>query len=149
MSTFSSVYDAIITRCQAVYSSKMRITNPYAISENPEQILSNGWGISIGPSTNTNRELTCKISIQSTFTLYLTKRSLSIELDVESRASIEKALKDDQLVFIQDLYQNTALPSVLDINAFVSDGGIETVFSGKDSFKLLSTNFTVEYFDNI
>lgn len=149
MSNFSLLYDAIVDRIEAVLPSHTRLPNPYKVNENTELYLRQGFGVALGAATNTNRELSCRISVGRDFSVVLTRKFYSIESGVSNKESVEKQLIEDQILLIRDFCDNSALPGALGIVSYSSDGGIEYVFNEKDNFLVLNTTFTVEYFETI
>lgn len=149
MSNFSSLYDAIVDRIEAVLPNHLRLPNPYKVNENTELYLRQGFGVALGPATNTNRELSCRISVGRDFSVVLSRKFYSIESNVSNKESVEKQLIEDQILLIRDFCDNSSLPGALGIVSYSSDSGIEYVFNEKDNFLVLNTVFTVEYFETI
>lgn len=149
MSNFSNLYDAIVTRIETVLPSHTRFPNPYKIDENAEPLLRQGWGIALLSATNTNRELSCRISIRRTFEISITRKFYSVEGNVDNKESVEKQLIEDQILLIRDFCNNTDLPNSLGIVDYASDGGVEYVYNEKDSFLVLKSSFECEYFETI
>jgi len=149
MSNFSSLYDAIVTRVVTVLPSHTRLPNPYKISENAEPFLRQGWGIAMGSATNTNRELSCRLSIRRDFTISITRKFYALESNVANKESVEKQLMEDMILLVRDFYNNTSLPGVLGIVGYENDSGINYVLSEKDNFFVLPITFSVEHFETI
>lgn len=149
MSNFSNLYDAIVDRIEAVLPNHTRLTNPYAVEQNPEGLLRQGWGLGLGAGSNTNRELSCRISIARDFNIVLSRKFYAKESDVENKAAVEKDLFEDLILLVRDFCDNSALPGALGIVSYTSDGGIEQVFGEKDNYLVLRTTFSVETWETI
>lgn len=149
MSNFSDLYDAIVTRVETVFPNHTRLPNPYKIEENNEAFLRQGWGLSMTSGTNSNRQLSCSISIQRSFTISLVRKFYAVESNVDNKVTVEKQLIEDQLLLIKDLCDNSSLDATNSLVDFESDDGIEYVYGDKDNFLVLNSTFRVEYFDTI
>lgn len=152
MSNFTNLYDGIKTRIETVLPSAsgyMRLYNPYELNRNPENILRKAWGIAIGSAVNTNRELSCRISIRRDLTVTLTRKAIATDNDSVSKTNTEKDLVEDQLLLIKDFCDNSDLPNTIGIVEYVSDTGVTRIFDEKENFLALQTTFTVEYFESV
>lgn len=149
MSNFSTLYDAIVDRLEAVLPSHTRLPNPYKVDENTELFLRQGWGLALTSGTNPNRNLSCRISTLRSFEIIITRKFYSLESSVTNKEATEKQLIEDQLLVIIDFCNNSSLPSALGVVNFESDSGIEYVSGEKDNFLVLRSVFGVEYFDNV
>lgn len=150
MSKISDAYDAIVLQVQNLLPSHVRLSNPYAINENTESALRQGWGIALLSGTNTERNIGCKLSVSRQFSVVLTRKMYANELNVEGKASTEKQLFEDQFTLIQAFESDPTL-GLTDIAAlkWESDNGLEFVFGEKDNFLQLNSTFTVEYFEQL
>lgn len=149
MSNFSTLYDAIVTRIETVLPNHTRFPNPYKVEENSETLLRQGWGVALNGASNTNRELSCRVSIRRDFTVSISRKFYALESNVDNKESVEKQLIEDMILLIQDFYDNTALPGALGIVGYQSDAGINYVFTAKDNFLVLPITFSVESFETI
>lgn len=149
MSDISTVYDAIITRVEAVLTSHKRLSNPYKPDENSEKVLNKGYGVRFGPGVNTNRQFN-KLSVERTFGIVLTRRVYATEQAASKKASTEKSLFEDQKLILEDIEGDPTLgTSVVVKAAYTEDSGLEFVFVEKDNFLSLESIITVEYFEDI
>lgn len=154
MSNITTGFDAIKARLEALFTSGAgyyQLSNPYDVDENTTSALQKGWGIAIGSASNTNRQLSCNLSLQRTMTIVLTRRRYANELDTVPKETAEKQLLEDQYILIKDLEKAIALNSAvsgLTRFQYTSDGGIESVIEG-DAFIKLVTDFEMEYFEDL
>lgn len=149
MSNFSDLYDAVVTRIEAVLPNHARLVNPYAVESNPEGMLRQGWGLALAAGTNTNRNLSCRLTFGRTFTVVLSRKFYAKESDVTSKASTEKELFEDLILLTRDFCDNSDLPGSLGLINYESDGGVEQVFGEKDNFLVMRANFAVEHFEQV
>lgn len=152
MSNISTAFDAIKTKMGTLFPSHIQLSNPYDIEENTTASLELGWGVALGPGTNSNRNLSCNMSIQRTITMTLTRRRYANELDTESKESAEKSLLEDHYTLIKAMEKEGTLNSTVSGIArffYASDNGIEVIVAESDSYIKLSTVFELEYFEDL
>lgn len=151
MSKISSIYDALVTRMTAIYPTRLRLPNAYKPDENSELVLKSSWGISVDTASNTNRQVNCSLSIERLFHVILTQKAYSSEFNIDGKVSVEKLLLEDQFLAIQDIERNPVTDPTSNGAAlrFLSDSGIQYVFTEKDNFYLIDTTFTIEYFEEV
>lgn len=150
MSNVSTVYDALVTRISTVLNTHRRLTNPYSVADNIQQVLMKGWGITWGSGENSKRFLSDINSIRRLFPVIICREFKAREFDVTSKATVEKLLFEDQRLLIQDFKNQNQLTVAQGINhvTFISDEGVQKVpFEGKDNFLFLTSIFEVEYFE--
>lgn len=151
MSKATDIYTALLTRLQALYPTYNRMTNPYAPDQNSKLILEKAYGIQIGGGTNTNRKLSCKLSVNRTFVIVLTQKFYSLELDRSGKQAGELALMEAQKLLIDDIEGDPTLGDSSSVmkSGFISDGGISTIYTDKDNFLVLETTLEIEYLDDL
>ncbi len=151
MSIISTAYDAILTRIETVLDVNtngfFRLSNPYKPEENNERFLVKGYGIVMGPGSNTNRTVNCKFSVERTLTVVLTQQYYAREDDAAAKAETEKALFESQYLLINDFEQDISVNGTTMYTRWVSDGGIEYVQGTTDRFLMLRTDFALEYLE--
>lgn len=155
MSNISTAFDAIKTRMQALFPEAqgwVQMANPYEPEQNTLAVHNKGWGIALGPGVNTNRNLSCKLSVQRQVIVTFLRRRYANELDIEPKETAEKAILEDQFVLIKDFEKTPALnnsTSGITRFQFASDAGIENVFAGEEAFIKLVTTYELEYFEHL
>lgn len=155
MSNITTAFDAIKSKMQTLYptaSGYSQLTNPYNIQDNPTLALMKGWGVALNSGTNSQRELSCRLSIQRTITVMFTRLSQGNELLTANKETNTKALFEDQFTLIKELEKETSLNNnVSGITRFVyqSDEGIGFVETDTESIFTLATTFLLEYFENL
>jgi len=155
MSNISTAFDQIKLRMQTLFPSGdgwVQMANPYEPEQNTLAVMNKGWGIALGPGTNTNRNLSCKLSVQRSISVTIMRRRYANELDIDPKETAEKALLEDQYILIKDFEKTPALnnsTSGITRFQFASDAGIENVFAGEEAFIKLVTTYELEYFEHL
>jgi hypothetical protein len=150
MSNISTIFDTFKSKLQTWLPSHVQLTNPYAIDQNTEMALSQGFGIRWGGGGNTNRLVGCQMSVQRTMTVIITRQFYANDLNVVGKETTEKYLMEDEYTIIKNIESDVDLgSSSLAKILFVSDNGIEFVFTEKDNYLKLEITFELEYFENL
>lgn len=146
MTDIATVFAGLVTRFGGtLFTSHLRIPNPYDLAKNNGQILRQGWGLAVSPGTiNTSRFICETRSVQVAFQLALTRSALAVEHDAVGKAACDIALLTDFETFIDDGHKNDFEVDGLSLvsGAF----GIQNVFAEDAPYRALLCNFTVEYF---
>ena len=145
----TTLYDTLVTRVAALLTSHTRLSNPYDLAGNNDQILEKGWGIAVRAGTNTNRQLGCKLSVSRDFEISITRKFFAREFDATKKATTEKDLLEDMQLLIDDLEENATLSESAYLVKYVGDSGITQVRDGQDAFLAIIISLTVEYFRTI
>jgi hypothetical protein len=151
MSTqISTIYDNMITRLVALFPTHVRMSNPYRPNDNIERHIENGsFGVAFGPGFNSEREMTCRLSVKREMVVTLTRKAYALEVDGAAKAVAEKQIFEDQLVLIKDFERDYTLSNTISNVKYVSDSGLEYVFDAKDNFIMIRTVCEIEYFENL
>jgi len=142
MSKISTVYDAILTELAALYPSKTRIPYPYSLVDNNARFLSDGYGVTIGPSSFEQFEF-CDFMTTRDVTVTITKEVFRTDSDYNVIDDITKSLLED-IYEVQKLFYSYNELNVPNDVAKVDLGGVsavEEVTSGKQSFLSMSATF--------
>lgn len=150
MSKITTIYDALVTRLSAIYTSHFRLPNAYQVEQNPESWLLKGYALQVSPATNLNLKLSCQMSIARQFTVVLTREFKALDLDVTHKSTTEKDLLEDQYLLVKDFEKTVTVndPAVAGC-IFQGDSGILSVFPDKNNFLKLESIFTIRYFENL
>lgn len=150
MSNISTAFDNFKSMVASLLTSHLAITNPYAVEENTEGALTIGYGVIFGAAENTNRLVGCKMSVRRDFRLVITRKFYAQELNITGKEDAAKSLFEDQKLVIAYVEKNPTIGSsaIAKID-YVSDNGIEFVFTEKDNYLKLETVFRVEYFETL
>lgn len=155
MTNISTAFTALKTVLQTLFpegSGYFQLTNPYNIDENPDAALLQGWGLAFGPGENTERLLSCSLSLSRSFTVTLTRARFGGDSITENKEEAELALFEDQFLLIKELENDVTLNnniSGITRIVFRSDGGIEDVVTDNDHYVKLTSTFQMEYFEKL
>ena len=150
MSTkITTLYNNMVTRIEALFPNKHRLTNPYAVELNGHIFLKDGWGLAVSSGENTNRQLSCTMSINRTMIVTLTNELLATELDPVTKAVMEKTLLEDHFTLIKDFEKDTTINSSSFRTSFLSDSGIQFVVSEDKPFIYIQAIFETEYMEDL
>lgn len=149
MSTISTAYDALKVRLQAVLPNHAQLTNPYAADQNSELILRKAYGVKISTVENTNRMVSCQLSLRRTMEVVITRKYFASEMNRAAKESVEKELLEDAFLVVKDIEKDADLGNNVANIVFVSDNGIEFVFSEDKPFYMMTLSFNLEYFENL
>lgn len=142
MSKITTVYDAILTELAALYPAKTRIPYPYSLVDNNARFLSDGYGVTIGPSSFEQFEF-CDFMTVRDVTVTVTKEVFRTDSDYNVIDDITKSLLED-IYEVQKLFYSYNEINVPNDVAKVDLGGVsavEEVASGKQSFLSMSATF--------
>lgn len=148
MSIISTAYDALVTRIGTVLSSHIRIADTLFLEKNPELALNQGWGIIGRGHENTNRDISCKISLAQTFSILVTRKLFVNDFDVGSKATVEKNLFEDRDAIIADIEADPTLATSV-IARYVSTTEPTSIFADQDNFRFIDVSIVVEYFRDL
>lgn len=152
MSKISDLHAALKSRLLALFpivDGFVQLTNPYNVAANTITALEKGWGLAIGPGLNTNRQLSCQLSIGRSMIVVLTRQFFANELDVDAKESGELLLMEDQFKVINDFESEPTINKTVAKSNFISDEGIKRVFETKDQYMKLESVFEMEYLENL
>jgi hypothetical protein len=142
MSKISTVYDAILAELAALYPEKTRIPYPYSLVDNNARFLSDGFGVTIGPSSFEQFEF-CDFMTVRDVSVTVTKEVFRTDSDYAIIDDITKSLLED-IYKVQKLFYSYNELNVPNDIAKVDLGAVsavEEVVSGKQSFLSMSATF--------
>ena len=145
MSKISTVYDALVTRLGVLFGAKTRIPNPYELSDNNDQFLVNGYGLTISSSDQAPHEFKV-FNIERIFNVVFTRELIATDSDETQYDSIAKALLEDVYIVQKDFYNESqvAVESSVENIGLGTSSGIEFVFSGKKRYLLIEVGFPIQ-----
>jgi hypothetical protein len=151
MSKASDAYDAVKARVAAVLPNHFVLPNPYAPEQNSENALRVGQGVKFLGGSNSNRSLSCQLSISRQVEVVITRKYYGSEMMTANKSTVEKSLLEDQYLVIKEVEKDptVALTSVVVQTRFESDSGIEFVFNDDKPFLMIRTLFALEYIENL
>ena len=150
MSIISSAYEAIETKLDSLFSAThKKINYPQVIENNDTLTLARGYGFYISFSSNTEKMVSCQLSLLREVNILLTIVNRGTHLDTNIRETAEKQLLEDQFTLIKALEKEPTVQDQLAYFKFSSDNGIEQVFDDKSNYLVIESTFLMEYFENL
>ena len=149
MSKITTISDNIRLRVATILSDHKKLPNNRLIEENDNLFLSKGYAISLGAGNNTNRLMACKLSIQRSAIITITRAHFGVDRDTTVRDTLEKNLLEDQFLIIKDLEKDPDLDGDTARFVYLGDNGIEEVFVEQGHFLMVQSTFDFEYLEDL
>lgn len=146
MSKISQIVDKLSEVVEACIPGVTEIPNPYEPEVNNDLYLQNGYGVGFADSTNTNRNLGNKISIEREFMVMLFRIVAATPQDTAAIKTSAKDLLEDELKIIKAIESNRDLDKIA-INAQYTGSGSVEFLAGDtgDRYFQLIISISVEY----
>jgi hypothetical protein len=141
MSAISDLYDGIDTILVGLFAAPTykELMNSYDPEFNDTLTLNRGWGFLIGPKAAANLTTGRHEQVEAEITVRQTIINRGTDRDSTIRKTAEKTLLEDQFLLIDYLRLNTApIAKVWRID-YVSDGGLEPVFTEDRKHVMITT----------
>lgn len=150
-SIISTFYDALVTKCAAVWPNAKMIANALEIESAPSILLQDGYAIAMGPSTATNRDQSCQERITRDVLIIRTMLVSSTENDSAKMIAAQKAILEAQFDLREALRLDNTLGGVISDLGFSGDGGIELIATVNNAgrFFVLSSLYSATYIENL
>lgn len=153
MSTeITTCYDALVTLLgTTLFSGHKRLSNPYNLAQNNQQVLEKGWGLAVRDASNSNRLVGKNLTVVRNYDIVLSRRYVAREFDAVKKADGEKLLLEDLQLLIDALEKAVFLDpdSGKYPVKYVSDSGITQVMDDRDDYLAVVVSASVEYFRQI
>ena len=149
MSKISTLYDAFRTRLSVVLPTHKELVNVQTIEDNDELFLSKGQNFHLDVGQNTNRILSCKLSVARQAVVTITRAVRGHERDIEERVTTTKDILEDQFLVIQDFEKDPTIGSEVSKILYLNDGGMQEVFTGAGHYLMIRTTFELEYIEDL
>lgn len=148
MSKIQEIYDALVTVIAFQLPDYIRLPNPYAVEENTFLHMRSGFGVSIGPGTDTERYLGCLVTWQRDFTITLVRQVFTTQNNTALRVDLEKDILDDHDNLMKAVYNNSTLSGKAIKTTAVADSGLSFIDGERLKFLAMEITVQVEYEDN-
>ena len=79
----------------------------------------------------------------------LTRAVRGTDRDISARLTTEKALLEDHLTLIKDFEKDPTLDTSSAKVNYLSDNGINEVFTGAGHFLMIQLTYAIEYFEDL
>lgn len=152
MSNISTAYDALLARLVVLFTSGsgwLQIPNGMDVPSNSEGFLKKGYGLAVGSSTNTKRQLSCTLSTDRIFKVSIARESFLTDGDTSGYDTIQKTLMEDLFSVIRDFEKNITLNGGQIFAEYVSDTGVLPIEGDSFNFVYVSCDFKISLFDNL
>lgn len=148
MSVISSVYDAVDSTLSTLLSATHKeLVNPYFPEMNETLALNRGYSFRVSNGQNTNRQLSCNLSLRREIVIINSIVTRGTDRDVAIRKVSEKQLLEDQYTIINQVEKEPTIQELVSKLEFSIDRGIDFIFNDKFNYLYIESIFTVEYFD--
>jgi len=147
-SRIEEIYDALATVIETALPAYVRFPNPYVITENTYLHMKSGFGLAIGPGTDTERLVGCQLSWQRSFTVVLVKQVTTTQNNTALREGIEKDILDDHDALRKAVYANSTLGSRAIKTTLISDGGVNFIDGDRLKFLSMEIEIVTEYLES-
>ena len=149
MSKITDIREELETIIAAAVTGYRQIPNPYEIEKTSNVILKKGFAIAFGPGTNTERLLSCQLSVDREMAIVLTRQVSSTEHDTNRREEIEKDIFEDHYLIIKAIEKDPSLNNKAARARYVGDNGLEFLSLENSRYFVLQSNFAFEYFEDL
>ena len=156
MSNISTAYDDISTVIGGLLPNHNQLINPYVPDLNDDLTYEKAWGLAFAEGLNTNLQLGCRLSVERTLRLILTRKIFAGQLQrgsdaVVIRRDAEKQLFEDQYLVIKELETNPTITDSQVITKLVwqGDAGLEFVRTERTDIIILTNQLVLTYFEEI
>lgn len=145
MSKISTVYDTLLTILSTIFPEKTRLFDAYIITDNPEHIMRDGYGIR-KTSTDFSVSEFCRFSDSHGFEIVLTREIVHGEDQTGPIDTVVKALLEDAFEARERVYRPDELGIPTDVTQvdLGSVSSIDRVNVGNGRFVTVSIAFTVQ-----
>lgn len=149
MSSISTIYDTLRVRMATIFPDHKELPYNQTINLNDGLFLTQGWAVYFADAINTNRLLSCQLSLSRNVNITLSRKVFGLDRDVTTRVTVEKNLLEDHLILIKDIEKDPDLNGAAAKILYISDLGIQTLFSEQMHYLYIQTIFSIEYFENL
>lgn len=142
MSNFTTIYDQLIgTTIPGLtgFSTKTQIPNPYEIDQNDKNLLRNGWGITVGGSSNSPHQEYKYTKVNQSFGFVLSREVKGTHHNTVPLQTATKNLVEDSVLIRLDLYNSDQISIDSNIENILYTGRSPVQFIDEDGFNIIWT----------
>lgn len=145
MSSIEQVYSTLRTVIPLItgMTSKKELTHPESLKDNNGNLLKDGWGIIVGPSSPFSGSTTCTTMDEVEFSVVVTKESFNSIADpskaFNTNSELLKNMSDIRIRLLDS--DKIGIPQYLDMVQFTGASGIEFVNTDKYNIRAITINF--------
>lgn len=143
MSKFDTFYDALRAKVITLtgFTSKVELPNPYILAANPQGMLKDGWGITIGSSSVGPSEFGSTTDLH-VINIVLTRELLTTENNAAPTIAAVKALKSDAQTLMTYLERGDSFATSATLERFSYSSTSPITFSEGQTYRYLSMTLT-------
>jgi len=144
MSKLSTIYPALITEVETIFTGKTRLHNPYTIEENPDLVRKNAWGIKVEDASKEDQEF-CDLSLARQFTVVMLRQFVSLAGKENGFDAVTLALLEDQQSLAMLLHSPNEIgqEQIIDIINVTNISGIQELKTDEKKYLLCEVTFTI------
>ena len=144
MSKISTVYTALIDKMEALYPSKIRLHNPYELTENAEMVCKNSWGIGVEDASREDLEY-CNLSITRAFKATFLRQFVTLTSKEDGFDAITALLLEDQQTFLNAFYSPDEIgqQGIIERIDFTTISGVNQLVSGEKKYLFSEVTFNI------
>lgn len=149
MTKITTVYNTLLTAIAAIFPEKTRVNDPYTLTDNPEHLLRDGYGLRKGDTQPADVDL-CQFSDLHGFEVALSREVVRAESQDTPLDDEVKGLLEDAFELRERLFRTDELGIPVDITQ-VSLGSVSAVsqfVTGKGKFISVTVAFNVQVTEN-
>jgi len=151
MSNISTVYDRLIVVIAALFTSKMRISNPYDLANNADIVLKDAWGLKMAAAGTSEISLYPFHSEAREFSVVLCRKVHKLREDADALDAPIKALMEDVKALTCAMVNGSQLsiPNSVGKIDFISSSGVEFTRTGKQDNISTEVKFRIDIMEAI
>lgn len=144
MSSISTAYDAVIARMGTLFPSKVRLHNPYELSDNAEITTRDSWGLRVGPAVQNIIEFCC-FSSDREMTIILQRQFPTVGKEPTAFDYITKSILEDQKTIVDNLFSPSELGVEGDVDKIdiTNISGIQFNQDDQKKYIFVEISFTI------
>lgn len=146
MSKITPAYDALLLALSTLMPGKIRIPNPYNLTQNPKQFLTDSYGLKVGPSDPQVFEFNT-MTITRRFSVVIAREVFKKDIDVDIADDASKLILED-VYAIQNLLYSYTDANILKID-LNETSEITSVNVDKQDSLSIEVSFTAWVSENI
>lgn len=125
-------------------TDKKELPNPESLKDNNSNLLRDGWGVIVGPSSPFSGQVFCHTMDNLEVSIVITKESFNSMADpsqaVNTNADLLKNMSDIRVRLLDS--DKLGIPQYLDMVSFTGASGIEFINADKYNIRAMTLNFT-------
>jgi hypothetical protein len=129
---------------EVLYPTKIRLHNPYELTENAEMVCKNSWGIGVEDASREDLEY-CNLSISRTFKATFLRQFVTLASKEDGFDAVTALLLEDQQTFLNAFYSPDKLDqqSIIEKIDFTTISGVNQLVSGEKKYLFSEVTFNI------